>query len=124
MFALEVTMSATQLVDAGFVPTAPLVPPRVDGTPWLPSPKVPPLESPSLTSPPSSSNRSTCGAAVTTPRVVGLASDGRSPARQKQPLDIGYDTSPPSDAIPTAASASGTRKETAVAHAAARASRA
>src|SRR5260370_14500170 len=101
MFALEVTMSATQLVDAGFVPTAPLVPPRVDGTPWLPSPKVPPLESPSLTSPPSSSNRSTCGAAVTTPRVVGLASEGGSPARQNQPLRTAYDKTPTSPCFPT-----------------------
>src|SRR5258708_23061921 len=92
-------------------PTRSLTPPRADVPPSLSSTTAPPLESPSLTSPPSSSNRSTCGAAVTTPRVVGLASDGSSPARQKQPLQIGDDTSPPSHSIQTAAPTSGPKKK-------------
>src|SRR5260370_3643453 len=87
------------------------MPPVADVPPALGKTRGPPLESPSLTSPPSSSNRSTCGAAVTTPRVVGLASDGSSPARQKQPLQIGDDTSPPSNSIQTAAPPAGTEKK-------------
>src|SRR5258708_3855867 len=111
MVAHQVTLNASSLMETALVPTATFMPPRVDVTPSLSSTTVPPLESPSLTSPPSSSNRSTCGAAVTTPRVVGLASDGSSPARQKQPLQIGYDTSPPSNSIQTAAPTSGTKKK-------------
>src|SRR5260370_11260290 len=87
------------------------MPPVADVPPALGKTRGPPLESPSLTSPPSSSNRSTCGAAVTTPRVVGLAADGTSPPPHKQPPQIGDYTSPPSHPIPTAAPTSGTEKK-------------
>src|SRR5260370_16795989 len=99
MVAHQVTLNASSLMETALVPTATFMPPRVDVTPSLSSTTVPPLESPSLTSPPSSSNRSTCGAAVTTPPVVGLASDRSPPAPQKQPLQIGRYTPPPPNSL-------------------------
>src|SRR5258708_27096655 len=101
--AHQVTLNASSLMETALVPTATFMPPRVDVTPSLSSTTVPPLESPSLTSPPSSSNRSTCGAAVTTPRVLGLASGGSAPPRPKHPLPVGEDTSPPPHSIHTPA---------------------
>src|SRR5258708_10743554 len=98
MVAHQVTLNASSLMETALVPTATFMPPRVDVTPSLSSTTVPPLESPSLTSPPSSSNRSTCGAAVTSPRAVGLASDGSSPAPPKQPLQAAADPTPPTHA--------------------------
>src|SRR5260370_11000402 len=83
MVAHQVTLNASSLMETALVPTATFMPPRVDVTPSLSSTTVPPLESPSLTSPPSSSNRSTCGAAVSTPPACGFAPADSAPAPQQ-----------------------------------------